>query len=451
MIKILKSGILVVLILLCLYQAVGLWTDELESRVDFLPFNNNSDTIDLFDDAIYLLAPDKLGLYIDGDVSDFTLIRKTSVFYDRLFRASSGILLEALTNGELFAKNVDNKELFNSRSLFYTLHKSISKELFVESFQLEEDLLEGIDYVTSFGIILSNSNDTMFIYLLDEDDMSNVYRVDTDNTNTFMESIVFYLDQIGGNLEALTLYDSSIVDEINGFDQHILLPTDENRWSYIEDVYFYTPFVNIDGFLEEGIENYVNGFEPGAKWSINQEDRVLYGNDDTLMSYNEDGVFNYEMFLDLNKDSVGLMDSFIIASSFVQKDQEIKNQEIYLKDYQETDQGYMFFYGYSFNDFPMIMDQALLDTYEMEYPMVVEVKGDEIVFYKRILIAMEDIIQARDSYSGDYAEALAIFEESITPTEPISDMFLGYYWQSKDEASMRWIINYRNRFYSIDL
>ncbi|MDA3846987.1 MAG: hypothetical protein PF505_10685 [Vallitaleaceae bacterium] len=452
MIKIIKTIVLGILIILCLYQASMMWASQLNSTNSLLPtIGSLSSSLDLLDDEIYLLTPNKLGIVLDGDETKFTVIKKTSVFYASLYKESAAMLIEVMSGGDIYVEDVEVNDLFSSRSLFFTLETEISKDILIDVFNFDQDLLEKVDYITSFGIILSENVDHVFVYLISQDQKATIYAIDSDRIDTLSDSIEFYLDQIQENTNTLTLYDSSIFDDIDGFYKHTLLPTSDNNWGYIKELNFYKPFINIDGFIKRDVENYVNGFEPGAKWDYSQQDRIMYGNDTMLITYDSQGLFQYQLFVDQGDHNSGLVNSFIVANNFIRKDNQIKKQEFYLKNYYATDTGYVFNYGYRYNGFPIIMDSVLLERYGLGYPLVIEVSGNEVVSYERILIAMEDMIPELKTYSGDYRKMLEIFDENVSPTIPITDAFLGYYWSNEDSADMRWIIDYNRLYYSIDM
>lgn len=449
--KIIKSIILIVLIGLCLLQAYFLWTGELQKETEILPlgfdFNSSQET---FDDAIYLLTPDRLGIYMNGDADNFTSIKKTSVFYDRIYGDATGILVEAMQEGQLFSKNITYDELFSNRGLFFTMYKSMSEAVFSDVFKVDMDMLSGLEEITSFGIIASDNKETVFFYLIGKDNMAYVYTVDTAISKTRQENIVFYLDQIESASNTLTMYDSTVMDNVNGFSRQVLLPTDENRWSYVEDVYFTIPFISGGGFDDEAVETFINGFEPGTKWTVLQDGRILYGNDNTLMSYTDTGVFTYEMFLESGKTESSLSQAFAISRHFIQKDSYLNGQEYYLKGYAMVDDVYTFYYGYSFNDYPIIMDQQMLSNYDLEHPMVVKVKGDDVICYKRLILTIDDSVQTVVSYNGDYTSVLETFNASVAPKADIDNMFLGYYWNEGMSATMRYILDCEQRYYSIE-
>jgi len=452
--KIIKSNILIVLMIVCIYQASIMWASELNSSERIFPNSvsqSKSSSFDLLDDEIYLLTPNKLGVLLDPKEKEFTVIKKTSVFYSRLYKESAAIFIESLTNGEVYAENVAVDDLFSSRSLFYTMNKDIAKETLIDVFKLDKDLLKGVDYIKSFGIILPASDDMVLVYLMNQNNNADMYIVNTERSRVLSDSINFYLDQIEQNTNTLTMYDSSLFDSMANFSVHTLLPTNQNKWGYIKDINFYKPFINIDGFIKKDIENYVNGFEPGAKWDYAQDDRIMYGNDMMLITYDSQGVFKYQLFLDKGGENLGLADSFVLVNNFIQKDNLIKKQEFYLKNYRATDNGYVFNYGYGYDGFPIIMDSELLKTYGLEYPLSIEVKGNEVVSYERILIAMDDVIPELKTFNGDYKDMLQRFNDSVNPIMPISDAFLGYYWTEEDTASMKWIIDYNQFYYSIDM
>lgn len=449
--KIVKSIMLVALIGLCLVQAYFLWTGELQKETDVLPLGLDfSREQEVFDDEIYLLTPDRLGIYMNGDSDSFTSIKKTSVFYDRLFADTTGILVEAMQEGQLFSKKITYNELFSSRGLFFTMYKAISVDVFADIFKVDEEMLEGLSEINSFGIIASDNKETVFFYLIGQDNLANVYTVDSPVSKRHQESIIFYMDQITGAANTLTMYDSSVVDQIDGFSKQVLLPTDENKWSYVEDVFFSIPFKMSGGFDTEAVEDFVSGFEPGPKWTVTQDSRILYGNDNTLMSYSETGVFTYEMFLESPGTDTSLSQAFTISRNFIQKDSILSGQEYFLKDYSKVEDVYTFFYGYSFNDYPIIMDQSLLESYELDHPMVVKVKGNDVIAYKRLLLTVDDALQSVVSYNGDYLEVLDFFSDSMEPEQGLNDMFLGYYWDEGMSATMHYILDYDKHYYSIE-
>lgn len=448
-----KSIILLILISLCIYQVTILWSSFLISDTDILGLGIGESGQDVpFDEQAELLTPNKLGVYLereDGkEGKTFTVVKRTTLYYDMLFQSSAEALISALSSGEKYGNDVEIESLFESRSLFFTLHKNLDPKELARHYDIDEGMLEGIDEVTSFGIVLSFSSDAYtFAYLIDTKGTVKVYRIIDDKTERVVKNLNFFIDEIQDQGDVNAVYVSSQFEGLQMLNSHVLLPTDLK--TYTKEIYFETSFIESDTFQYEMIEDYVNGFEPGAKWVVDHGDTIGYGNDEMTISYNKAGVFEYQYLSESFEEALSLAESYHLAKSFLQKDRTLGSQEYYLKNYVETDEGYEFYYGYSYNDFPLIIESDYAKRLGVFEPMVIEIKGNQVASYKRVLITMdEDVVQDVKKYNSNYSEVLLEFLSEEETVMPIDDMFLGFFWDEEDTAKMRWIIDYNQVYYS---
>lgn len=447
--SIIKTMLLSLLIITSIYQIGKLWFDDISNDNFFHEFIDGSTDTIISPEAKqkHIITPNILGVYLGMPDIEFTIVKKTSKRYEDMYDQSIRILSEVFKSGKLEGKTRDSEIIWRNKGVLFSLSFTLPKDLFAQDLGIGESLLDGINSIKSIGIIpATTEHNNIVVYLVEDTNEIYMYSLDKNEIEDANDKLNRDMEQI---MESEgPQYISSLKNDITLFNKDILLPIANEK--YNAELLFTTPYVAENAFLDDSLESYINNYfaNPGAKWEILKGNEIRYGDDKILIKYNLNGIFEYINLEEGNNGGADIISSYNSAVKFLEKDVKLIQQEYFLTNYKVKDNSITFYYSYSSNDFPIVIDSQLKQQYELIEPMEITVTNGKVSSYKRILLEQEDFMQEREIFSASYEDAIAKFmQEYDIRKNSITDMYLGYFYENSGYATMQWIIEYNDTYF----
>ena len=457
-----KMSVLGLLIIGSLFQIVTLWFSDVSERNYFYSFieRGKEASSDINVEKKYILTPRHLIVHLGNSTGEFTIVKRTSKEYEDLFKESMKIITAAIQKGSLTENLSDPSILWSGRSLLYDLTFPLGKEVFAKDLGVGKDFIAP-ETVKEFAVLPSDLySDSIRVVLIDVDHQLYTYSLPKEEIKESNNQIITFVNQIGqkSNPYYISSYKDGIQyrEGIQLFDHNVLLPLPNDNLLYHEEIYFDQPFLMNGQFDQDALENYINIFfiNPGVKWKLEKENEIRFGDDRILIKYNVDGILEYSNSESSNIKTTDLSSAYQVAEAFLEKDRNLalEQGEYYLNGYEITGAEIHFYYGYSYNSFPLVIEDEIMKQYNMKQPMEITVVGNTVTNYKRFLFMQGQYIQQKQVFSSKYEEVLNQFIEDYDIDEnQIQDMYLGYFWEDDNTATMQWIIWYQGNSYIYDL
>lgn len=450
-----KSFILVLLIIASIYQIITLWFDDVSDRNFFYSFIDKVAVIigePLGEvDKEYMSAPRMLGVFIGASDKDFTIIEKKSSDYDMILSESMKAFSKVLSEGEL--EDVYEEEaLWQSRGLIFSLSLPMSKDDLASDLDVSVATLGDLSLVRTMGIIPAKvKTDKIKVYFIDEQtNKVFVFVLEEKELRECNKKINSYINKMEG--KGFPPYISSLKNDIELFGENVLLPLPTDNDLHYNSFSIKNPFITDENFANEDLENFVNGFfdNPNVKWTIKTSNGMIYGDDNALVKYSNNGVFEYSSILSNNDSLLDLSERFNVAESFLTNDILLSTQGYYLDSYIKRDGKTTFYYEYEYDGLPLFMEEFQQQTNNKYYPMEITIENGKVVKYKRVLIAINEL-EGQEVFNSQFEEALNSFVVRFNVRKgQLEDMYLGYV-KKENKYELMWIIKYNGKAYLLGL
>lgn len=452
--NIVKTCILVVLIVLSLYQTIGLWFDDLSDLnlfYDIVQYNTQVPE-ELSSERSYFITPELIAIYSQSE-KEYSLVKKTTVDFNELLKKTVNALKVILTKGEIVEEIIPKERLWESQNVL------LKYPLTINSHQLVTDLdvknLSFVEHVDTFNEMIiipvpeESSETYIYVYFINDNDYKDVKGLRI-KKNDIKEDNKNLYDAIVKESQFSHFTSSKNIDMVL-FEKNVLLP--ETDFFGTDTVYLKKPFYQDQDIDSNQLEDYINGFfANNYKWKIDDEqneEQWTYSNESVLVNYNTNGIIEYINDNLDNKKDLSLIESYHLARRFIdKKDNKIKEQEYYLVDYTEDGNKITFNFAYKYNDVKVVISEDYLQSYNLNSPMEITVMDGQIRTYKRLLLLVDDYIKPEEKYITDYNQVINKFLKAHPDENNIQDMFLGYIHNPNvEDMKLNWIIITDNLIY----
>lgn len=453
---IIKSLILSSLIIMSIYQVITLWFDNVSDRNFFYSVINQ---VALFinepENEVnkeYMINPRILGVYLGASDKDFTIIKRDREDYKELLTKSTQVITKVVEEGKLEGAYEESDFLWEERGLVFSLSMPMSKETLAGDLNVDTAVFGDISYVNSLGIIpASDKSDQVKVYLITGGIRKvYVYSLAVNELREQNNALMTYIEKV--TEEGFPAYISSLKNDIELFSENVLLPIPSNNIYYYNELSLNTPYIVGQEFQIDTLEKYINQFfdNPNVKWMIQNNDVMIYGDDNALIKYNKNGLLEYSGIQNSNNITQTISSKFNVAEQFLKKDFLLENLDYYLQHYEEKDGKTTFYYRYNYDHLPIHLDQSVLLSNKLTYPMEVTVEKGKVVKYKRLLIELESKT-SQEVFKGQFEKALNQFvDEYKVSNGQLEDMYLGYV-DYEEQLKLMWVIKSQGKYYWIDL
>ncbi len=450
-IKWIKSLILIVLIITSIYQASRLWFDDISDRNFFYSFFQES--VPTYDTRPYrkgmFIMPEAIYVHFNDNENEFTSIKPTHPQFSKIM-TSSMTLFKALQNKGVSIQEPPNlKELLNNKSVIFNYSFNIDTHLFMDDLGIKmEDLKQNMEQFNQVILTPADNEKHIHIYFYYQyDNHLEGYKVDKSlllSANESLNTSIYQLQQ-----SHLPVYISTLKDGFKLFNYNTLIPLPSQTLTYFEKLYFKTPFMDGDSLNTVSFNTFINQFfeNPELKVETKSDDEnvTLYGDGSIILKYNYDGILEYHNRKVEEEQKQSVLEAFYIADKFLENDSSLIEQEYYLDHIQVSDHEATFYYSYRFNGVKMLLSSHIKENYDLVYPMVVKVTNNKVIYYKRLLLEKEEIIEQMTGFDSNYVQALDDFYKHRDAEQiMIESMYLSYYMERLNMADFTWAIETEN-------
>lgn len=451
-----KTLVLVVLITTSLIQISKLWFEGTSSRNFFYSVMPNSAFAPptALSDIGNLLEPEQLAVYIFEEEVEYSVIGRGAASYDTVNDASKAILIETLQNVNYVGEVTDITELFKSQHIFLKLPIAFERTLIEDNLNLKRNSLEQIEQMKTFIVVPARDSDDKYVSVFVEDYSSKKfyqYNIDRndDDVELFNDQLIFYLNDLSESASK-TSYMSTFKNGIGLYEDNILLPRPTGDIRYHESLFLDKPFVKNNQFDLEALEPYIDHFfdNPDAIDIVESDTEVKYFLPNVGVSYDDRGLIHYTKRLADEANYVDVSVALTVANQFIDNDTNYLPSEYDLGDYVVDGKTIIFYYSMGYNGFPILMTEDIPKMYDMSYPLIVSVSGDEVIEYKRILRGIDEMIPPDKKLESRYENATDMFVDEVGMDVPIIEMYLGYKWDTYEgQLRLHWVIETVNQTY----
>lgn len=440
--NIVKTCILVVLIVLSLYQTIGLWFDDLSDLnlfYDIIQYNTQLPE-EISNDRSYFIVPETMAIY-DQSEKEYSRIKKTSKEFDDLFEKIVNALKLMLTKGEIIEENITKERLWENENVLLKYPLTLNSEQLLKDLDVKN--LSFLKHVDTFNeIIITLSVSDTYIYFVNDKDYEDIKGLKIN-----MELLEYEDTDIESENKSIFISSKNLDYKL--FNKNVLLP--ETDFIGTDIIYLKKPFYNDGEFDNDQLENYINGFfANNYKWKIDDaqnEEQWTYSNESVLVNYNTNGIIEYINDNLDNKKNLTTIEAYYLAERFIDKKDNKIGQEYYLVDYMEDGSKITFNFAYKYDDVNVVISQDYLKAYNLNSPMEITVMDGQVQSYKRLLLEIDEFINPGE-YVIDYNEVINKFLKAYPEETGIEDMFLGYIVDiNGEDMKLNWTIVTDNLIY----
>jgi len=293
----------------------------------------------------------------------------------------------------------------------------------------------GITEFTSVAIWLPHENENISIFFINENRMWE-FAVDAAG----LEGFPVHPVSIGS-----LYFVSAALEEYDDLPPGTFIPRigDLGRFSYFPIVVA-NPYIRQGGASLDFIRNQVEAFFDNPA-SINQRvagDGVwTYSNIHTVVRYYDTDVLEYASFRPRHRNITStLIGDFSVALAFIEDDDLVINN-FFLKGYEPRGNGYVFWFGYIVDNFPILMQEGWPVSSPddlLPAPIEVVVEQGRVVRYRRLV----HNFHVGETHIRLFPQDLDLSERLYTGGKPILGLGLGYPMRRSDTLRLELYVFY---------
>lgn len=452
--NVVKSVLLSFLIIASIYQVITLWFDNVSDRNFFYSVINrftNFISEPQEEDKAYMINPRIMGVYLGASDKDFTIIERGGDDYRNILNESTKMILKVVSAGE-FEGIYDKADfIWEKRGLIFSLSMPMSKEILASDLNVNSGKFEGIVNVSSLGIIPATDTDSKVkAYFISENaNQIYVFSLPVSELKDENDAVRKFIEKT--TAKGYPAYISTLKNEIELFNGNVLLPLPSDTIYYFNPLALNIPFIEDGTIKSDALEEYINIFfdNPNVKWTIQNNDIMIYGDDNALIKYNENGLLEYSGLENSNNVTQTVSAAFNTAEEFLKRDYLLSNLDYYLVNFEDKDGKKTFYYAYGYDHLPIHLEESLLSKNTLTYPIEITVQKGKVVKYRRLVIEIDNN-GSQELFKGQFERALNQFvdEQKISGGQ-LEDMYLGYVNQG-EQIKLMWIIKSQGKYYWIE-
>jgi hypothetical protein len=354
---------------------------------------------------------------------------------NKVRESCDGIIAATLKEGEhLETREVNYAEIFGAPGYIYEYAFDIPTAVFALAFG-KSGFADKLEYVTSVVLLPPDARRSVtIVWLLDEKNMlMSGYSVK--NALPPVLSLDEFYQEILYESSALSSYED--LSDKNTF----IAKRMDNGYSY-PAVAVVNPYAEGE-LLRGAIEQHINVFfeNPAAKLFFMGDNTVYtFVDATTVVKYFQNDVLEYSNYR-AGSGETSLLKSFGAALGFIMSD-PLVNNEYYLADYEEREDGYIFYFDYVINNFPVVLpdEYKRSDAAAMKHTLEVTIRDGNVADYKKLVynFIMDEAHKTADlDFEGSLAEVSSAQEAN---PEKFTDIMLGYKLERSKKAYLYWIM-----------
>ena len=439
-----KNFLITFLIFLAIYQTANLWFESFSSHSFFYNLKNSVNATSMTKDMNYIIE----SIIINTGNNKF--LRQYNNFYKAEYKKGfDEAISKCFSSGKYsYQNNLDMNYILENKSVIYNFAYDVQTNDLESVFQMK---IKNIPKDISFNRIAivpntySEKNIKTILFHSERND-AHIFKL---NKNYLAENIYYTLENFS-NFENKSFYSiSSLKSGINLFSKNEFIPKAKNDQAYINKIKVTNPLEQEGGILLSGLEKYIDIFfdNHAIKWNSTIDDTYTYKDDNTVIKYYTNGVLEY---VNYKASLVRDVSPYKLAIDFLAKDINIKN-EYYLKSYEKTDEGIIFYFDYKINNFPIELSENIKQNTNMKSMIEVTVFDNKVSKYKRIVYNFS-IDEDFNIWNNTFLDALdSVFLKRHTndvKTSSANSINLQYNFNRIDELmELRWKIQIKDDIY----
>lgn len=434
-----KNSLIAFLIILAIYQTFSLWFGNFSSHSFFLNLKNKTNILNLKNNLNYAIENITINTGSEKFLKQYENITKYE--YKKSFDQA---IFECLKKGTYtFKKIFDKNILLNNKCAIYNFSFKITpadlKEIFgIEIKKIPQNIV--FDSIALIPKIMPQKKINVILYSSNNKEA----HIFTLNKKNLTENIYYTLDNFS-YFENKLFYYTYPKNNLNFFDETTLIPKSKQNLIPIKNIYFKNPLEQQGGILLSGLEKYIDIFfdNHAIKWDTTIDNIYTYKDDNTILKYYPNNVLEYINYkTTINKNT----NPYKIALDFLKKDINIKN-EYYLKKYEKNNNGYVFYFDYKINNFPISLSENIKNKTNMQSMIEITVSENKVYKYKRIIYDFY-ISKNASNWGVSFENAIKNLSKKLNiGLLKLKNINLSYNFNELNEIKLYWEIKLENKTY----
>lgn len=448
----LKTALLILLIGTSVVQTTTLWFDEMSDRNVFYRAVNHLSSLADQKETASMIRSGELAVYFGGGQREYTVIREEAVAVDRLMEAIRKLMAEGIPQAQRLPSPQEPSVLWEKPYVAMALSAPLETLHFAKSLAIRHADVGFEGRVSSVAVQPASLEEERLSLLLLDENSGLYYRFSLDkNAMGEANSLVLQFIEDKAASETTPPYISTLKEGLALFADNALLPLPTGMLTYYDTIYLYTPYVE-DGRILTGVEEaetslklegHVGRFfnNPDIKTVTRKMDSVVYGDGEVSVSYNEAGLLEMKRVV-TGREMPDIFEAFALADGLVKREMQESMLDYVYEGYEAADDSVVFRYSYRVDGYPVHLDEAVMSQSGLEWPIEVEVTGETVAGYKRLVVQREETLIQPTAFAGRYQDALdaALVAADSPAGAVVGGMELAYLESAPGVLAMQWRI-----------
>ena len=386
-----KNILIFVLALFAIYLTEWLWFDEISGhnffyslRLDPLKLPTIETSNSSFSDPYRIVTNFGNGTFVSiyEDIENSPQKDQGTEFITFMLRRGRFIK----------SSEIDWDYVFKNRSFIYDYNFAMPSDLFVESFNLNGNILTSrFDSFTSIVFVPNmDSDERLIIIFLDEErDMMHEFTLDNQILST---NILKTINSIQSD-NSYPILISSKQSAFRKFKKNIFIPQIEmvnfplvkknNPYTENRSALLYTIRGNILNFFDN----------PASVWDHHPNDVFIYSDENTVVKYFGQDILEYSDYRPIDKsNSNSVVRNYESAINFIRSDDKIINN-YFLSKFETDNNKHTFYFDLTINNYPILLSEEYLFNNDLALQSSIEVtvENESIIQYKKLAYNYESV------------------------------------------------------------
>lgn len=445
-----KNVVIIVLGMLTIYQAAGLWFDISSDHNLFYSFFSKQNTA-IFS-VQYNLMESKETIIGFGN-KNFNLVNTQKLVEEDLDKKVIECMKYLFQSGSYVStSNINWDELLENKAVIYKYDVKIPTNYYskfivnksVQNFSTKQEYFDIIVIVPA-----RSTGEQMKVYFLNSyEDKCVLFEA---KKNLVNDNLYSEIDKIQNSNFAVN-YISSKQNKLDIFGNNIFLPELSGKNVTYAKLKLKNPYGEDEELSVESIEKYIDNFFNNslAKWSaVDFQGVYIYNDENVVVRYYPSCLLEYFDYSTATSKNNDLESTLQAVQEFLYKD-IVLPEEIRISNIKQENDEWTIGFDRYVNGIPIEISNDILQDLGIENEIEIKVKNSKVISYKRYVYDVEKVYIKKNfssevSFVNGLNRIIAGLEEKNVIVE---DMYLSYIVSRNDISDIMWTAVINDEKYS---
>ncbi len=409
-----KSIVLTMLILLSFWQIERLWFENNSSHSFFYSIPRKTAAEQALQELI--LEPDHIALYRGETKGEYYAVDSAGIVFGSLVKDVGRVIRQLAQMTPL--KEYPYENLFDKPHILYHFSMPISEAVVSRIAQVAPAAEAG--EISTMALVPAGLAENNLLLLFFDENTELVKGFSILKSSLSDENEVFFAYISNPSAAGGTLLLSAKQRGLTAFQGEALLPAQNQNYilpqEWRREPAFLTEVSGQQKIDVEKLSDYIFFYikNPRILWNIQEEERVRFGDSSVLTQYDPKGIFTYRFVQQVDQAQAELSagEALKRAFEFMRRDHLLSSQEFKLADYRQEGEQHIFRFDYYFRGHRLVWKEEMTEYYGATTPMEIIVEREQVVFYRRLLLQAEELLQQGVRFQVNYEEVLNRFYQT---------------------------------------